>query len=224
MDFTRFGYSVGSKFNVDGSIRRFPGNTIISKITPDMPVFTHIQDINNMLRESDDGCVAFLPAESWHMTVMEGLCDQERNPAFWTTKLRLDVNFAETDKFLADAFANIEPLKQTKMVLVCIRELGGTIINLRPESGSDAENLRRYRDEFTEVSGIRFPRHDKYTFHISLGYGLHMPNDIQRKKLNIFEQRANDYIKKQDIHFILKPPVFTYFDDMLYFSEQPVAR
>ena len=101
MDYSRFGRTVGTKFNADGSVIRFPGNTVISKVTPDMPVFSHISEIRDFLKENDGGCVAYLPDESWHMTVIEGLCDQVRDPAHWSSKLKNDAKLSEADTFLS---------------------------------------------------------------------------------------------------------------------------
>jgi hypothetical protein len=43
MEKPRYMGCVGQKFNEDGSVREFPGNTVISKITPDMPIYTGLE-------------------------------------------------------------------------------------------------------------------------------------------------------------------------------------
>ena len=44
-------YNIGTKFNADGSVRFFPGNTIISKIDHNAPVFEEFKKIRQMLAD-----------------------------------------------------------------------------------------------------------------------------------------------------------------------------
>lgn len=72
-------YNIGTKFNADGSVRFFPGNTIISKIDHNAPVFEEFKKIRQMLADKPVArCVTMLPDDSIHMTVIEGVCHQWR--------------------------------------------------------------------------------------------------------------------------------------------------
>ena len=44
-------YNIGTKFNADGSVRFFPGNTIISKIDHNAPVFEEFKKIPDKVVE-----------------------------------------------------------------------------------------------------------------------------------------------------------------------------
>lgn len=225
MDTSGFGSTVGKKFNADGSVRRFRGNTIISKIASDMPVFEHVKRLQDMLRVSAGDCVTLLPEESYHMTVIEGLCEQVRIPQKWTSLLPLNAELAETDRVLSQAYGTVPPLGRTVMAMDSVRISGGVVyIVLKPNTQGDAANLRDFRDAVSEATGIRFPNHDGYGFHITLAYGIKRPDSGQEAALTAFVEQAGQYIREKQPAFILAKSVFTYFDNMFCFSETPLER
>ena len=83
--------NIGTKFNADGTVRRFPGNTIISMVNHGKDIFAHFLHIRALLEASRAAaCVTLLPLDSIHMTVIEGVCDQVRREGYWTSLLPLD--------------------------------------------------------------------------------------------------------------------------------------
>lgn len=53
MDKSKYTRFVGVKFNDDGSVRAFPGNTVISKITVEMPIYTGLVAAQDKLKTLD---------------------------------------------------------------------------------------------------------------------------------------------------------------------------
>ena len=81
-------YDVNRKFNADGSVRPFPGNTMISHIplaTPPSDALIAVRD--TLKRYPFSHGLAFTPPSSYHMTVFEGVIDALRTPGYWPADL-----------------------------------------------------------------------------------------------------------------------------------------
>ena len=72
--------------------------------------------------------------------------------------------------------------------------------------------------------GLRFPGHDRYRFHISLGYGISMPDSREMEILSRFKNDFDAECRKEGFSFIVPPASMTYFDSMLYFSRTRIPR
>ena len=72
-----YGKTIGIKFYEDGSVRRYPGNTVVADITPDCPAYTVMTHIHDMVIESElDSHLILLPRNSYHMTVIQGVTEE----------------------------------------------------------------------------------------------------------------------------------------------------
>ena len=218
-------YNVGSKFNADGSVRFFPGNTVISMIDHGAPVFEQFKNIRAMFKALPASrCMSFMPDESIHMTIFEGVCHQWRRPEAWTTLLPLDCALSETDDLFEQRFARVRPLRPVHMRAQGIAGKGCFLILFAPETEGDAAELKRYRDDLSAAFGLRFPNHDTYGFHISIGYFTKEPTEQECAQIEAFRAAGNAYIAASDIRFVMQPPVLTYFDDMFFFSPTRIPR
>ena len=82
---------VSSKFGVDGKVQHFPGNTIISHLSPSSDLYASMLVLHEKLLQSNlSSVITLLPPSSWHMTVFEGICDEVRKPGFWPSDLAVD--------------------------------------------------------------------------------------------------------------------------------------
>ncbi len=62
MEAPQYTKAVGKKFYKDGSVRRFPGNTVISKILPSLPIYAGLVDAQKRLKAADSmGKYVFFP-------------------------------------------------------------------------------------------------------------------------------------------------------------------
>src|SRR5262245_53622902 len=87
----------GGKFNPDGSVRRFPGNTIIFHLSTDSPLQVLLRALYNKLDNAADlrHLYTLLPPDSWHMTIFEGVCDEVRRPGYWPSDLPMNASLEE---------------------------------------------------------------------------------------------------------------------------------
>lgn len=211
--------NIGSKFFQDGSVRYYPGNTIISFIQRQSPVFDELVKIRSDLQMCSAGsCFTFLPDSSLHMTVFEGVCFDVRVPELWSRFLPLDASMDEADSFIEARFSEVPSITD-----VCMRTDGivtgfGYGVSLVPDSPEDLLCIRDYRDALSESTGIRFPNHEEYRFHISLCYGISDPDEKQNRVLDQFERDAVAYIKEHPVKFKIDQPRMTFFRDMFAFE------
>lgn len=218
-------YNGVSKFNPDGSVRFFPGNTIISFIDHEADIFQLFCEVRDMLKNSPAGdCVTFMPDSSIHMTVFEGVCDQWRKPESWTNKLPLDAPLEDVDKLFEAQFAKAKPLGEVRLKAVGLWQGSGYMMALEPLEESDRLKLKAYRDQMSDLFGIRMPNHDTYGFHISVCYITRPFSAEQKRALEEFEQKARAYIAEKGTVFTAREPNMTYFRNMFLFETARFKR
>lgn len=211
--------NIGNKFHEDGSVRDFAGNTVISFIDHTDPIFQLFCQVRAMLQSSCAGnCFTYLPDESIHMTVFEGVCNQWREAALWTNLLPVTSSLTDVDKLFEQQFRHAPALGNVFMRAVGIKTGGGYGISLEPKTLEDGEKLAAYREVLSKLMGIRFPGHDTYQYHISICYGVKMPNAVQEAALDAFEKDAAEFVVSQNIAFKVQEPHMTYFKNMFGFQ------
>ncbi|VZI19746.1 unnamed protein product [Fusarium fujikuroi] len=100
--------AVHTKFSPDGNPLRYPGNTTVCHIPAESPVLLGLWDVYNTIASHPTLSKRFrlLPPDSWHMTVFDGVREEEAEPGMWPEgleKLPLDEctrNFSKTIKDL----------------------------------------------------------------------------------------------------------------------------
>lgn len=212
---------VPAKFDTNGHVRPFPGNTIIAHLDPDSGL--HVQ-LMKLYRELDakehEGLYTLLPPSSWHMTVFEGVCDQVRQPGFWPADLAPDAPLDKchasfTEKLLAFDM-QLEPPFQLSVVEY-IPRVDGIGLHLQPGTPAETSRLRGLRDRLSETLQIRHPTHETYAFHLSIAYFIRFPTDQERDDL---DATLMNYMRDFPREFELGAPEFCLFDNMFEFRRQ----
>ncbi len=54
METSQYTKAVGQKFHKDGSVRRFPGTTVISTLPPSLPIYAGLVDAQERLKAADN--------------------------------------------------------------------------------------------------------------------------------------------------------------------------
>ncbi len=220
-----FGQSVGKKFNVDGSARKFTGNTMICLLDHDSEVFLRTVKERDLISTAFPRTVfSSLPDESLHMTAIEGVCDSVRKDGYWTSLLPLDAPLAEVDDLFEEKWRGVPAFPSVNMRFDDLWIESGICIGLYPDTYSDDVLIRDWRDSVSEIMGLRFPGHDRYRFHISLGYGISMPGEKEMAALEVFKNEFDMECRKEGFTFTVPPAAMTYFDSMLFFSKVRIPR
>lgn len=220
-----FGKTVGAKFNADGSVRTFPGNTIISLLDPMTEVFArsrHAQESLNGIAIAR--CLTLLPDVSLHMTAIEGVCDQVRRPELWTSRLPLDAPLEAVDDLFEHEWKDIPPLGRVEMTFSHLRIGGGVGIGLVPTGEDDNQRIRAWRDLVGQRLGLHFPNHGTYEFHISLAYGVFVPTQEEQDSLRAWKRAFDSTCMRQRFTFVVPEPSLTFFDSMFFFDTARIPR
>lgn len=210
--------AVGTKFHPDGTFRHFPGNTVVSMCVDVEPLFSELiwaQEQFKALPFAER--FAFLPPSSFHMTVFELLCDQVRDPDHWSTLVPADAHITEADRILHDAWQKVDPPSEITMEFERIGLGLGLTLRLRPKDEEVAGMLKKYRDDLSQATGIRFPNHETYKFHIGLAYNLIPLTDEQRAVFEKTRQAVDERLLERVRYFTLPAPQFVKFHDMSAF-------
>ena len=219
-----YGSTIGEKFYEDGSVRRYPGNTIVADILPGCgayDVMTHLRDMIAEYGLSD--YFILLPEDSYHMTILGGLNDEKRH-VWWPKDLPLDATMDQADDHMEAAVAKVGlpgPQKMKFYYAHCSK----SCLTIRVDTLSEEQEktLRKFRDECSEEMGCFRPNHDKHHFHISLAYVRVIPEGEAAERRDKMIADMTAYIEKQPV-FETAAPYLTFFDDMLYFHHNRIPR
>lgn len=180
--------TVGRKFYEDGTVRHFPGNTIICFADPQSMAYREALWVQDQLANQPYfHKFALLPPESLHMTVFQLVTDQTRKPDRWSSYLPLDMPLEETDAFFIGATDRVLTPKNFQMMYSHLN-LGpnGLSLYIKPKDDENTTRIKTYRDQIASVTGVLFPDHETYHFHISLAYKIIKLDEAETEQHNIF--------------------------------------
>lgn len=219
----KYSKNVGAKFNEDGSVKKFPGNSIISHIYKNQEIYKHLVHIRSILEKSSiSEKYTLLPVNSYHMTVKDLICDEVREIEHWSSKMPIDVRLDETDRYFKQVWSDIKNLDTIRMKFGLIFVKGvGVSVTLIPATKEQKEKLKAFRDQIAIATGVRHPNHEIYRFHVSLAYLIEVLDEEDEKELKVLEESINKYLKTVDEVFELNAPELVLFDDMFSF---PLVR
>ncbi|KIX92451.1 uncharacterized protein Z520_11771 [Fonsecaea multimorphosa CBS 102226] len=213
--------SIGRKFDADGKVLPFPGNTIICHLSPDHALYRATLGLHDALESHKLASLyTLLPPESWHMTVFEGVTDQTRKPHAWPADLPLDAPLDRCTDLFKEKLKGFDFDSEPPFQLTVVGYdplIDGIALTVVPASAADEARLRGLRDRLSELLQLRHPTHDWYSFHISLAYILRRLDNQQHQELRDF---LEEYRPKLPLHFELGAPEFCTFEDMFAFSRR----
>ena len=221
---------VNYKFRPDGSVMEFRGATIISFLSETHPIFTEI------VRMAEEGKqtsyapkFAFLPSSSYHMTnkVLYNNHKNDRQGSGWSSKYPRDISCSKMDAALAADLARIAKRGDwPESLRMRLWYIDNNSLKLQPATTKCAEKLRLFRDAVAQETGIRWPDHERYIFHITYAYRLQELNE--KETLEFEKLRADQTIRfrrqfqEQLPEFDLPAGVFCNFCDMTLFTPYPL--
>lgn len=158
---------------------------------------------------------AFLPPDSFHMTVSDLVCDQVRIPQKWSRFLSLDASLEACDRFFISNVPTVPTPAGFRMRYKFIRK--HATIELEAADAYTQQSLREYRHQISDVTGVRHPNHDRYNFHISLAYELIELTPEEEAERQATFAKIDARLEKTFGIFETSSPQLTFFDDMFKF-------
>lgn len=220
-----YGATIGKKFYEDGSVRRYPGNTVVADILPGCKAYDVMAKLRKwVLEEGLEDYLILMPEDSYHMTLFRGLNDQVREAPYWPEVLPKDAPMTRVDDHVSAAVEKAGLSGAARMKFDCV-SISKTCMLVRLQPADEEQNriLRQFRDRSAENVGVFFPGHEKYTFHITLAYTRILPEGEAAQKLEALKERINAYLAQQP-EFWTAEPYMAYYDDMLRFNPERIDR
>lgn len=221
----KYGNGIGKKFYEDGSVRRFPGNTVVAPIQPGCSAYDVMVQLRQMVIEAGlDDHLILLPVDSYHMTVLDCVVDENRGREYWPAALSTDCSLEEADDYISAAVATVPNPGPVRMKFDQLG-LGANcaVVRLLPADETEEKKLWDFRDGATQAMGLHTPQYSQYRFHISLGYVRIIPDGEAEARMKALAEKINGYIARQPA-FETGVPYMAYFDDMMAFSPSPIPR
>ncbi|MDP5219321.1 DUF1868 domain-containing protein [Ruegeria sp. 2205SS24-7] len=205
------------KFDDAGQVRATPGLTTLCHIDQRSTAYAALCRVASGLRAGPHAhAFAFLPPESFHMTVFDGVIDYRRDGANWPSDMAAD---ASIDQIAANWHTRLQGVHLPQQFEISVEAaVGGYTC---PATGADAaqeRQLRACRNQLADCLGVRRDNHDSYGFHITLAYqvqwlDLQSAQDVLALSDQLFAENGADL---QNIQ--IGPVEFCRFENMLHFE------
>lgn len=220
-----YGLQIGTKFNYDGTPKKYPGNTVIADVRADSPACSVIHHLHQLLSKCGAGsCFIFLPEDSYHVTLIRGVNDYVRDPAYWPSALEADMPMAGVDRYFEERVRSVEFPLDIRMKFQQVQIDGHDVrICLTPWDDEEDRRLRQFRDEVAAAVGLRLPGHDTYTYHVTLAYVLNIPEGEVLRQQQAALEEMNRFLENQD-GFYLSAPRIAFYNDMMNFHSERIPR
>ncbi|MCL6285461.1 DUF1868 domain-containing protein [Ruegeria sp. 2012CJ41-6] len=209
------------KFDDAGRVRVTPGLTTLCHIDRGSAAHAALGRIAAALRTGPHAhAFAFLPPDSFHMTLFDGVIDYRRDGVHWPEYLPSDAPIAQVE---ADWRARLQDFHLPQRFEIDVNGVVGGYTC--PVSGADAEHerqLRECRDQLAERLQLRRANHDSYGFHITLAYQVQWLDpqagqDVVALSDQLFADHG-DALRRVEIG----PVEFCRFENMYHF--EPLLR
>lgn len=210
------------RFDKAGVAQPFPGNTVLLRVVAGSRLHQNLQSLVTLLTSAlPEDNIAWLPAASWHITLVGGVCEFLRDETRWppgqsTQSLKeCTSNFAELL-----ACKGVELERRGLVPPYAMRAQGlqffGKAIGVTFTGSTDEEELRlkSLKDRIADSLGFRHPNHAEYAWHVSLAYLL---EDSCANKEDILSALRPAIAASEEI-YDFGPAEFCTFKDMVSYE------
>ena len=221
----KYGIDIGRKFDKDGNVMHYPGNTVVADIVPGCGAYDVMCHLRQMVIEAGfENSLCLLPEDSYHMTIIRGVNDHVRKEGCWPPTLPMDAPMEQVDDYMSAAITRAGLPGPARMKFHRMR-WGSSCVTVQviPEDEKQEQILREFRNRAAAEIGFSYPNHEVYTFHISLGYVRIVPQGEEAECFERLLAEMNEYISEQPV-FMTEPPYMAYYSNMYAFSHVRVPR
>ena len=205
------------KFDNDGNPLYWPGCTIICPIQENSLVSSLLAEVQENFKEiAPNRKYTFLPQSSFHMTLFDCCNVSTFKTSYWPDNIQDTQNYLEIANILSDRLKNYQ--FPNSIAVRLNKFFGGFSTLLTPYSSKDEEILRNCRDDLSNLLGIKFENHLRYTFHITLAYILEPLTLEEVSRLIDLEKKMDKKFKNEIPLINLPQPEICVFNDMYKFT------
>jgi hypothetical protein len=219
------------KFNPNGSPRRFAGNTVICHLPQQTRFRDAVVAFGHALRSSSFGSkLAGLPDDSYHVTILGGPNDQDRNRYGWPSDIPASTSIAECNRIISERIARFRMHTELPLRFRLDREktLAPQLacgLQLVPANANEELKIRTLRDRMAdEVFRYREANHDTFGFHVSMAYQMRgFTGGESQKYQELLAQHVTTIGAATSI-IELGVPEFSTFENMYRFEVEALLR
>jgi len=205
------------KFDNDGNPLHWPGCTIICPIQENSLVSSLLAEVQENFKEiAPNRKYTFLPQSSFHMTLFDCCNVSTFKTSYWPDNIEDTQNYLEIANILSDRLKNYQ--FPNSLAVRLNKFFGGFSTLLTPYSSKDEEIMRNCRDDLSNLLGIKFENHLRYTFHITLAYILEPLTLEEVSRLIDLEKKMDKKFKNEIPLINLPQPEICVFNDMYKFT------
>ena len=221
----QYGSTIGQKFYEDGSVRQFKGNTVVADVVPGSDAYDTMCKLRQMVIDAGmDSHLILMPEDSYHITYISGFNDQQRIDGYWPESFSREATMEEADDYVSQAIESVGSPGPARMVFDDVGwGAGCCIIRLKPADEAQSKLLYDFRDRAAAAMGVRRPNHEKYRFHITLGYPRIIAEGEAEARRLALKKNMEALMAKQP-EFLTTQAYMAYFDDMYAFSPTRIPR
>lgn len=210
--------AVGSKYHPDGTLRAFPGASWISFLEAG-PVTDQLLGLQAAIQDAGLGrSLVPVPPASFHVTLLDLVCDQERLPGRWPTGVSLEAPLEEVEDWIRLRLAPQPSPRPRFRFQALAPNAVSLLLLLRPADPEHEAELRGARDLLAERLGFRHPGHEHYGFHLTVAYRLRVPDAGEEAVLGSLLRDWEPRLEAACGELTLPPPVLVHFPDMGHFE------
>jgi len=223
----QYGSTIGQKFYEDGSVRQFKGNTVVADVVPGSQAFDTMCQLRQMVIDAGlDSHLILMPEDSYHITYISGFNDQQRIDGFWPEDdvFSRQATMEQADDYVSAAIESVGIPGPARMKFDNVGwGAGCCIIRIKPADEEQHKTLFDFREKAADAMGVRRPNHEKYRFHITLGYTRVVTEGQDEARRQELIQRMEALMEAQP-EFFTTQAYMAYFDDMYAFSPTRIPR
>ncbi|WP_232823004.1 DUF1868 domain-containing protein [Oceanibium sediminis] len=207
----------GGKFDLDGKVRHWPGNTVLCHLDRTSPAHALLAELQDKVRRSAfGGLFTYLPADSFHMTVFQGWSPFLPDENAWPEGVPRDATRDGTTDVLRRKFDGLTLPQRFR-----IRPDGLFGLHSLTVCGADDEEERRLRDAriaMRDASGLVPRDFDSYVFHVSLAYQLRWVDDAMAREMVAFSDELGSAFAAEVPEIEIGPCELCDFENMHHFE------
>lgn len=214
-----------TRYKFDERCKPLPyyGNTIISYLNQeDKPIYIAAVKVQERIKKSGlSSNLAFLPVESFHMTVLTLCREIDRHTKYWPPSVPENASFKDVDQTLK---AIVDQISFPDNVQMIVDECEINRIVLKPADEESRRKISDYRNEVAEKTGILHSWHHEFRYHLSLDYLVIPLNQEQEKEKERICMECTEWLRKEIEPFTVPKPDFVIFNDMMSYEKNLELR
>lgn len=213
----------GGKFDLDGAVLEFPGNTFICHVDRSSVAYSALFRLSAAIQNEPTGKnFTFLPPSSFHMTVFPAICGDPLGHDGWPEGLARRTSLTTLNGLFQERLAAMTAFQTCSMKP--IGTFAGTSVILEGSTANDTAKLREARHKLQDLTGLFRPDFETYKFHISLCYRTKWMSVTTAKQHLARTRSFFEDFQQEVCEISLGPIEFCTFSDMHHFESVDIIR